>query len=349
LTKKPRYPTIYRSFQHPVNASKGLPMTITDVFETYSDDLKRVEEQVQRDLDSKAILVKKVGNHLLQGGGKRIRPLLLMISANLCGSNGPEAEVLAAAVEFIHTASLLHDDVVDGADIRRGRPVANSIWGNQASILVGDYLYSKALFNAVRLGSQRVMEVLSDTTRAMSEGEVLQLLRAGEPDLTEEEYLEVVEAKTAVLISAACRLGAVLGGMPNDKEEMLAGFGTDIGLAFQLLDDTLDYTAEQTKLGKALGKDLEEGKITLPLIHLIHKSTPDEAARIKEIVSDASLKKEDLDYILGLMGRYRSIEYAVGRATSYIERAKGRLSVFPPSPHKDALHAVADYVVDRDM
>jgi len=272
-----------------------------------------------------------------------------MISSNLCECPGPDAVLLAATVEFIHTASLLHDDVVDGAEIRRGRASANNLWGNQASILVGDYLYSKALYQAVRLEDQRVMDILSDTTRIMSEGEILQLLKSGDPDITEEEYLEVIQAKTAALISAACRLGAVLGKMPKEKEEALAGFGMDIGFAFQLLDDALDYTAEQDKLGKALGKDLDEGKLTLPLIHLIQTSSPEDAGRVKDIISGRYLKKDGLELILDLMKKTRSIEYATDRALSCVERAKGRLAVFPPSIHKDALCAVADYVVEREM
>ncbi len=324
-------------------------MTITDVFESYKEDLKLVEAQIKLSLESRAVLISQVGNYLLQGGGKRLRPLLLMISSGLCGGSGPSAVRMAAMVEFIHTASLLHDDVVDGADVRRGRASANSLWGNQAVVLVGDYLYAKALHDSVQLENQRVLDSISGATRIMSEGEVLQLLRTGDPNITEDEYLEVIEAKTAALISSACRIGAILGGMPPEKEEALAGYGMDVGRAFQVLDDALDYTAQRDKLGKSLGKDLGEGKITLPLIHLMGKSTPEEAARIGSIIESQSQKKADLEYVLALMGQYHSINYAVGRATSYIERAKARLSMFPSSPHKDALYAVADYVVERDM
>ncbi len=324
-------------------------MTITNVFETYKDELSKVEAQFQASLDSRAVLVRQVGAYLLEGGGKRIRPLLLVISAGLSGGAGPAAVLLASAVEFIHTASLLHDDVVDGADIRRGRAAANNLWGNQASILVGDYLYSKALYQAVRLENQRVMDTLSDATRIMSEGEILQLLKTGDLDTTEAEYIQVIEAKTAVLISAACRLGAILGPLPEDKEEALAGYGMDVGLAFQLLDDALDYTARQDRLGKSLGKDLGEGKLTLPLIHLLSNGAPEEAARVRDIITGQSPDKNDLELVLSLMREYRSIEYSTGLAMSYMARAKGRLSVFPPSPHKDALYAVADYVVERDM
>ena len=324
-------------------------MTITDVVENYKQDLKRVEDQIQESLTSRAVLIRQVGNYLLGGGGKRIRPLLLMISANLCVDAGPKAVRMAAMVEFIHTASLLHDDVVDGAKVRRGRESANSIWGNQATVLVGDFLYSKALHDSVQLENQQVLDSISYATKTMSEGEVLQLLRTGDPDVTEDEYYEVIEAKTAALISSATRIGAILGGVSEEKEEALAGFGLDIGYAFQLLDDTLDYTAQESKLGKALGKDLGEGKITLPLIHLISMSTLDESGRIKEIIAGGKARKSDLNYILKLMAHYGSIEYASIRALSHINRAKARLDIFDDSPHKDALIAVADYVVEREM
>lgn len=324
-------------------------MTITDVIESYKPDLDRVEHQIQAGLDSKAVLVKKMGGYILQGGGKRIRPLLLMISANLTGNPGEDAVLLAATVEFIHTASLLHDDVVDEADVRRGRSSANSVWGNPATILVGDYLYSKALHQSVQVSNRRAVEILSNTTTAMSEGEILQLLKSGDPSLTEEEYVEIIERKTAILMSSACRLAAVVGGVPQEKEDALAGFGMDLGLAFQLMDDALDYTAEEAKLGKSLGKDLDEGKLTLPLIHLLGVCSPEEAARVRDILSSDELQKEDLDYVLGLMDAHGSIRYAIDRAKTLIDRAKSRLDVFGASPHKDALISVADFVVEREM
>ncbi|HEY3347307.1 MAG TPA: polyprenyl synthetase family protein [Nitrospirota bacterium] len=330
-------------------------MTITDVFETYKEDLRQVETQIVLHLGSRAEVVKHVGEYLLSGGGKRIRPLLLMIAARLGegagGLNGglENALKMGAMVEFIHTASLLHDDVVDGADIRRGRASANAVWGNQAIVLIGDYLYSRGIQEAILIDNQRIVESLSRATTAMSEGEILQLQKSGDPEMTEEDYFEIIEAKTAALISSSCQIGAVLGGMPPEKDEALAGYGLDLGRAYQLLDDALDYTARQDKLGKTLGKDLGEGKLTLPLIHLLTKSQPAEAVRIKDIIARKSQDKEDLEYILSLMREYRSIEFAVDRAKSYIESAKARLAVFPAGPHKDALCAVADYVVEREM
>jgi len=324
-------------------------MTITDVLEQYREDLVRVENRIDAGLDSKAVLVKQMGRHILGGGGKRVRPLLTMVCSNLCGNAGPDAVLLAATVEFIHTASLLHDDVVDEADIRRGRETANSMWGNPVTVLVGDFLYSKALSQSVEVGSQRVVDVLSATTTAMSEGEILQLLKLGDPATTEEEYLEIIERKTAVLMATSCRLAAIIAGMDESKDEALAGYGTDIGLAFQLMDDALDYTAEAEKLGKALGKDLDEGKLTLPLIHLLENCPDDVAKRVKGIIESDELAKDDLAFVIGEMEKYKSIDYTVDRAKGLIERAKGRLDVFAPSPHKDALYTIADYFIERDM
>jgi len=324
-------------------------MTITDVIDRYGEDLRRVELQIDAGLESRAALVKQMGSHILGGGGKRVRPLLMMVASNLCGETGPDAVLLAATVEFIHTASLLHDDVVDEADIRRGQETANSLWGNPVTVLVGDFLYSKALSQSVQVGIQRVVEVLSGTTTAMSEGEILQLLKLGDPSTTEEEYLEIIERKTAVLMASSCRLAAIIAGLDDAKDEALAGYGTDIGLAFQLMDDALDYTAEAEKLGKALGKDLGEGKLTLPLIHLLGNCDEDVADRVNGIIEAEELPAGDLEFVLAEMARSKSIEYTVDRAKGLIERAKARLDVFPPSPHKDALYAIADFIVERDM
>jgi octaprenyl-diphosphate synthase len=324
-------------------------MTITDVIEQYREDLDRVERQIDAGLDSKAVLVKQMGRHILGGGGKRVRPLLTMVASNLCGNAGPDAVLLAATVEFIHTASLLHDDVVDEADIRRGRETANNMWGNPVTVLVGDFLYSKALSQSVSVGIQKVVEVLSGTTTAMSEGEILQLLKLGDPATTEQEYLEIIERKTAVLMATSCRLAAIIAELGDAKDEALAGYGTDIGLAFQLMDDALDYTAEAEKLGKALGKDLAEGKLTLPLIHLLQNCPGDTASRVTAIIESEELPDSDLEFVLSEMAKTRSIEYTLDRAKGHIENAKGRLDIFPPSPHKDALFSIADFIIEREM
>jgi octaprenyl-diphosphate synthase len=252
-------------------------------------------------------------------------------------------------VEYIHTASLLHDDVVDDAKLRRGRSSANSIWGNQASILVGDYLYSKALYHAVRLQNQRIMDVLSETTTTMSEGEVLQLMQIQNADITEADYFRLVECKTGVLIAAACRLGAIISKAPLSQEDAVTAYGKKLGLAFQITDDTLDYAADQKRLGKVLGKDLEEGKVTLPLIYLLRKADPGERDHIRNILQADSVSEADLTYTLGLMTKHGAVDEALRLAQSLSEDAKAALSVFPHSLPRQALAALADYVVQREM
>jgi octaprenyl-diphosphate synthase len=252
-------------------------------------------------------------------------------------------------VEYIHTASLLHDDVVDDAKLRRGRSSANSLWGNQASILVGDYLYSKALYHAVRLQNQRIMDVLSETTTTMSEGEVLQLMQIQNADITEADYFRLVECKTGVLIAAACRLGAIISKAPLSQEDAVTAYGKKLGLAFQITDDTLDYAADQKRLGKVLGKDLEEGKVTLPLIYLLRKADPGERDHIRNILQADSVSEADLAYTLGLMTRHGAVDDALRLAQSLSNEARAALSVFPDSLPRQALAALAEYVVQREM
>jgi octaprenyl-diphosphate synthase len=252
-------------------------------------------------------------------------------------------------VEFIHTASLLHDDVIDEAKIRRGKSSANSLWGNQASILVGDYLYSKALYHGVRLQNQRVMDVLSETTTTMSEGEVLQLMQIQNSEITESDYFRLVECKTGVLIAASCRLGAIISKAPLSQEDALTAYGKKLGFAFQITDDTLDYAADQKQLGKVLGKDLQEGKVTLPLIYLQKKASPEEKEQIKNILLADVVTDSDLTYTFRLMEKYGSVDEALRIAQSFSDEAKGALSVFPDSAPRQALMALADYVVQREM
>ncbi len=277
-------------------------------------------------------------------------PCCILLSARLCGYREHSAEyLLGSVVEYIHTASLLHDDVVDEAKVRRGRSSANSLWGNQASILVGDYLYSKALYHAVRIQNQRIMDVLSETTTTMSEGEVLQLMQIQNADITEAEYFRLVECKTGVLISAACRLGAIISKAPLSQEDALTAYGKKLGLAFQITDDTLDYAADQKQLGKVLGKDLDEGKVTLPLIYLMRKADAGEKDNLRNILNADAVSENDLTYTLGLMTKHGAVEEALGVAQSLSNEAKAALILFPDSMPRRALMALADYVVQREM
>jgi len=323
--------------------------TLQDILKEYRSDMERMETRIHESLGTDVALIQQVSKYILDAGGKRFRPLLHLLSARLCGYRGHDAEyTIGGVVEFIHTASLLHDDVIDEAKVRRGRSSANSIWGNQASILVGDYLYSKALFHGVRLHNQRVMDVLSETTTAMSEGEVLQLMQIQNPDVTEADYLRIVECKTGVLITAACRLGAVISKAPLSQEDALAAYGRKLGLAFQITDDTLDYAADQAQLGKVLGKDLEEGKVTLPLIALLRSADADEQAAIRSILSADSVSSDDLSYTIKLMEKHGAVEESLRYAQGLADEAKAALAVFPDSAPRQALMALADYVVRRE-
>lgn len=310
-------------------------------------DLDRVEKQFRQDLDSRVPLIRKVGEYVLASGGKRIRPMLLLLSARLVGYQGDAHIGLASVVEFIHTATLLHDDVVDGAVLRRGQNSANAIWGNEASVLVGDFLFAKSFSIMVRAGNLAVLQALSDATTQMAEGEVLQLISTCDLDLDESRYIEVVQNKTAVLLEAACRCGAILGGCQVDQQAALAAYGMDIGIAFQFMDDALDYVADQAEFGKASGHDLLEGKVTLPLIYTLRQCTVEEAARVEGIVAQEDLPAADLQYVVDLIGRYDGIGYTRQRAKDLVESAKRNLDGFAEGPVKQALHDLADYVVSR--
>ncbi|MEE9591125.1 MAG: polyprenyl synthetase family protein [Thermodesulfobacteriota bacterium] len=322
-------------------------MQIQEAYGLIKEDLQKVELEFKKNLDAEAYLIKKVGEYVLNSGGKRFRPSLLLLSARLCGYSGKEHIPLAAVVEFIHTATLLHDDVVDNADLRRGSASVNTIWGNEASILIGDYLFSKSFNMIVNSENIDVLKVLSRTTTLMAEGEILQLLKNSDVETTEKDYLSVVTKKTAVLISAACQVGGVLAGVSGEKEEALAGYGMNLGIAFQLMDDCLDYTSRDEDLGKAIGNDLKEGKITMPLIHALEKSTPREREIIHGAVEADSIAEEQLTSVMGLINRYKGIEYSIDTARRYKEEANSYLEIFEPNIERVALTAVADYVLER--
>jgi octaprenyl-diphosphate synthase len=322
-------------------------MDMDSVFQWMDEDLRKVERQFELNLRSDVSLIPTIGRYILESGGKRVRPLLLLLSARLCGYRGERSIPLASIVEFIHTATLLHDDVVDNANLRRGQRSANSVWGNEASVLVGDFLFTKSFSLMVTDGDLRVLRAMSDATTRMAEGEVLQLLKTCDLGISEEEYLRVVVNKTAVLISAACQIGGVLGEAAEARVEALREFGMEVGIAFQLMDDCLDYVADREEFGKAVGADLEEGKITLPLIHVMRQCSPEERARIESVVEGDVLEQADLESVLELIRRYDGIEFTRSQARRRIDRAKELLSVFPASTEREALEAVADYVVSR--
>ena len=316
-----------------------------DVQVLASADMQAVNALIRARLASDVVLINQVAEHIIGGGGKRLRPMLHLIAAHASGYEGNDHIQLAALIEFIHTSTLLHDDVVDESDLRRGRQTANAVWGNAASVLVGDFLYSRSFQMMVELDSMRVMRILADTTNRIAEGEVLQLLNIGNPDTGERAYLDVIERKTAVLFAAATRLGAVLAGLPTDQEDALARYGLDLGYAFQIADDVLDYASDAGTLGKNIGDDLAEGKPTLPLIVAIERSAPAQAAMLRQAIQAGGL--DALDDVLGAIHATGALDAAREHAHRYADSARAALAALPPSDARDALGVLADYAIDR--
>ena len=322
-------------------------MKISDVFAAYADEMGQIEAYLDQYISSDIKLIPEVAHHLIDSGGKRFRPLLHLICTRLCGFTGESRFPLAASIEFIHTASLLHDDVIDEAVIRRGKTSANHVWGNAASVLVGDFLYSKAFTLFSIIGDLDIFRLMSKMTNIMSEGEVFQLMKCGDTNLTEAEYLSIVEKKTAVLISAACESAAVLGCAPKEQIRALGHYGYKIGMAFQITDDTLDYMAQEEDFGKAIGKDLEEGKMTLPLIYTLTRCSQTERDMIKTTIENKSFSPETIRTIFALIQRSGGIDYSLTHAQTFIRESIKDLEVFNDSPAKGHLHAIADYVLSR--
>ncbi len=318
------------------------------VFEHYGPTLREVEKRLLEMFDSEVFIIPVIGRHLIKSGGKRMRPLFLLMSAELAGYEGEDHIPLASIIESVHTASLLHDDVVDGAESRRGNASANTLWGNQVVILVGDYLYSNALKMAVSFRNQKIMETLSAATTRMTLGELTQLQKSHSIEISEEEYFDIIAAKTGALISAASRIGGILGGCTAGQEEALGSFGLKAGNAFQVVDDILDYKADKGALGKKLGKDLEEGKVTLPLIYLLRSATNEERALVQEILDSDGVDGAGLQRVLDLFKRYEAVDEAFQRATALVEEAKGELDAFPDSARRDSLIALANYALQRE-
>ena len=309
-------------------------------------DMARVDALIRARLASDVVLINQVAEHIIGGGGKRLRPMLVLLAAEACGYRGRDHVLLAAVVEFIHTATLLHDDVVDESDLRRGRETANAVWGNAASVLVGDFLYSRSFQMMVEADDMRIMRILADTTNRIAEGEVLQLLNIRNPDTDEAAYLRVIERKTAVLFSAATRLGGVLGKVTAAEEEALAKFGLELGFAFQIADDVLDYVSDAGTLGKNIGDDLGEGKATLPLIYAIERAPPAQAASLRRAIESGGL--DSLDNIVAAIRDTGAIERARARAQRHADAARDALSVLGDSPARDALLVLADYALHRN-
>ena len=309
-------------------------------------DIERINLALSGNLATHVGLISQVWDHILISGGKRIRPLLFLLAARMCNCREDHLPEVSTIFEYLHAATLLHDDVVDAATIRRGHSSANTIWGNQAVILVGDFLLSKALSIAVATKNIRVMEVLARTTTYMAEGEVLQLVNTGRLDMTEEEYFDVITRKTAKLMSAACHIGALLGGVNEQLEQAMEAFGLNLGITFQLIDDILDFTGNPQEMGKPVCNDLKEGKITLPFIHTLRQAGPAEQDQLRHAVKESDVAKLARE-LLPLLQKYGSIEYARQLARKYTMAAQANLAAFPTSPEKTLFLEITDYLNNR--
>jgi len=310
-------------------------------------DLARVNQLIIDHMQSEVPLIPQLAGHLIAAGGKRLRPLLTLASARLCNYRGDDHIGLAAAVEFIHTATLLHDDVVDESDLRRGRDTANAVWGNQASVLVGDFLFSRAFRLMVQSDSIRVLDILANASAVIAEGEVAQLTTANDTATDEDGYLNVIRSKTAALFAAACRIGAVIGKRPEIEESALDQYGLNLGIAFQLVDDFLDYGTADDRLGKAVGDDFREGKITLPVILAFRRGDEGQKSFWRRTLEDLDQRDRDLDHACQLLVEHDALADTQVRARGYAETARAALDIFPASPHRTALEEVVDFCVER--
>ncbi len=313
-----------------------------------ADDLKAVNALILEKMDSPVTLIPQLASHIIAAGGKRLRPILTLAAARMCGYRGGDRHVaLAACVEFIHTATLLHDDVVDSSDLRRGQASANAVFGNTASVLVGDFLFSRSFELMVEDGSLDVLGILSHASSVIAEGEVMQLLTTNDTETSETAYLEVIRSKTAQLFAAACRVGAVVAERPKVEEEALENYGMNLGVAFQLIDDVLDYSAKQVELGKTVGDDFQEGKITLPVILAFRRGNDEERAFWRRTLEDQEQTDGDLERAIDLMNRHDALTDSIARARHYGAIARDSLGIFADSPTKQAFDDLIDFCIER--
>ncbi len=311
------------------------------------DDLNDIEKALSDNLNPYLDLVSEVAGHLLFSGGKRLRPLLMILSARLCGYTGNYEKTFSTALEYLHTATLLHDDLVDEATMRRGKEVAHSNYGNSITVLVGDYLLARALSISAGTGRLRVVQILAELTESMSQGEVHQLMRKGDINLAEDEYLEVIRRKTAMLFEAACRVSAIIADAPQESEKALADYGFNLGIAFQMADDLFDYTLKTSDLGKEVGADLREGKLTLPVISALRNATPDDKELMIKIIEDPNFSVEDFKTVIELLDKHGGLAYTQKVAAAYIDKAKQALAIFESCQTRDIMLDIADYALAR--
>lgn len=327
------------------NATQADMITLEEIRQLVNDDIKAVDQLIQQRLRSDVALINQLSHYIINSGGKRLRPLLVLLSAHACGYKGKEHIDLSAIIEFIHTATLMHDDVVDASALRRGKDTANSIWGNEASVLVGDFLYSRAFEMMVETGSMRIMAIMAQATNIIAEGEVLQLLNCNDASTTEQRYLDVIHCKTAKLFEAATQLGAVLARGDAAVEQAMQHYGMHLGTAFQLVDDILDYSADAAQIGKNIGDDLAEGKPTLPLIYAMSYGTRQQRDLIKTAIEQGG--REHMQQILAAIEATGALAYTTRTAAQESEKAVAAIACLPASRYKDALVALAQFALQR--
>jgi octaprenyl-diphosphate synthase len=319
---------------------------IQSIYSLIQDDLNAVDQLIQQRLQSDVALINQLGYYIINSGGKRLRPAIAILSARACGYDGDKHINLATIIEFIHTATLLHDDVVDNSDMRRGKETANNLWGNEASVLVGDFLYTRSFEMMVEMDSMRLMQILSHTTNVIAEGEVLQLLNCHDADTTEARYLEVIHHKTAKLFEAAGQLGAVICNASKEIEDAMAGYAMHLGSAFQLVDDLLDYSQSSETIGKNIGDDLAEGKPTLPLIYAMRKGNEQQASVIRQAIENG--ERDRIDDIITIINETGAIDYTAHAAAQEVAQAKAALDILPDTDYKQALIGLAEFAISRD-
>ncbi|MBZ5585208.1 MAG: polyprenyl synthetase family protein [Acidobacteriia bacterium] len=329
-------------------AKLGQAVAVRGIFDLIQDELEQVEKKIGAESVASADAVTAIGQYLQSSGGKRLRPTLLLLAAKLVGDAGPAAIQLGAVVELIHAATLVHDDVIDAAQTRRGRPSTNAKWGNHTCVLAGDWLYMQAFQIALRERNFQILDLLIGLTQIMVEGELLQLERIGRIDISEADCMELVDRKTARLFSVCARLGALAGGCNGATQERLGEYAWNLGMAFQLVDDVLDFTAREKTLGKPVGGDLREGKVTLPLVYALERATPEERKLVATILRKRNYEAVPFARILAMLEKYRGIERVKDRAQAFTEKARQIISEFPESPYQRALLAVTDLVTERD-
>jgi len=317
------------------------------ILEMVKDDLADIEKALKENLSPQLDLVDRVAGHILFAGGKRLRPLLMVLCARLCGYTGEDVKSFATIMEYLHAATLLHDDLVDDAAVRRGRPAAHCRFGSSTAVLVGDFLLSRSLAIAADAGRIGIIRIMADITENMSQGEIQQLIGKGRTDLTEDEYMEVIRRKTAVLIQGGCRVGAIFADALPEKEQALAAYGFHLGMAFQMADDLLDYTADTASLGKAVGADLREGKMTLPLIYALGKAHGPDDRLMRNLIGSRDFSADDFSRLLFLMEKYGGLDYTRRQAAGHVTSAKNALAVFGSCESKNILLQVAEFALSR--